>query len=122
MTTQSITSAHNYDPDGNPAGGFTSGTGFKINWQNGPLMVDGVRREPTGAFVEGLVVAAIDRLRFYQGEGKYASNPDRPLMETGKFRCRQNALAITHLEEALHWMQDRTAEREGRGVEGTHAV
>lgn len=38
----------------------------------------------------------------------------------GKFRCRENALAITHLEEAGHWLEHRQREREARGVEGTH--
>jgi hypothetical protein len=113
---QPITSSHHYDGAGNPAGGNTKGVGFNIVWQNGPLAIDGERKEPNGAFVEGIVLAAIDRMRFYQGEGKYASDT------AGRFRCRQNALAITHLEEALHWLQDRTAERESRGVEGTHTV
>jgi hypothetical protein len=26
------------------------------------------------------------------------------------------------MEEALHWLQTRTADREKRGVEGTHAL
>jgi len=33
--------------------------------------------------------------------------------------CRENALAITKLEEALHWLDHRTKDRERRGVEGT---
>jgi len=36
----------------------------------------------------------------------------------GKFRCRENSLAITKLEEALMWLERRTANREKRGVEG----
>lgn len=124
---QPITSTHFYDANGNPAGGHTSFTGCEIEWQNGPLAnPDGSRKDPNGAFVEGAIAAAIDRLRYYQGEGKYAAtagtDPEEGKGFPGKFRCRQNALAITHLEEALHWCQDRTAEREGRGVEGTHAV
>lgn len=122
---QPITSQHFYDENGNPAGGHTSFTGCEIEWQNGPLAnPDGTRNAPSGAFVEGVVAAAIDRMRYYQGEGKYAlqGTDTVPGVTPGKFRCRQNALAITHLEEALHWLQDRTAEREGRGVEGTHQV
>lgn len=104
---QEIKSQHNVDENGNPAGGNTWGVGIQIEWQNGPLAVDGVRKEPNGAFVEGVIQAALDRLQFYQ---------------SGKFACRENALAITKLEEALHWCQHRTANREKRGVEGTHAV
>jgi hypothetical protein len=36
----------------------------------------------------------------------------------GKFRCRENSLAITKLEEALMWLEKRTADRVARGVEG----
>lgn len=102
---QQITSNHILDENGKPAGGCTTGKGISISWQNGPLMVDGVRREQSGAFVEGVISAALDRLEWYQ---------------SGEFRCRENALAITKLEEALHWCQHRTAARELRGVEGTH--
>lgn len=35
-----------------------------------------------------------------------------------KFPCRQNALAITKLDEALHWLNDRRNDRTKRGVEG----
>lgn len=33
--------------------------------------------------------------------------------------CRENALVITKLEEALHWLDHRTKDRERRQVEGT---
>ena len=36
-----------------------------------------------------------------------------------KFPCRENSLAITKVEEALHWLQARTEDRTDRGVEGT---
>jgi hypothetical protein len=36
-----------------------------------------------------------------------------------KMPCRENALAITKLEEALMWLDRRTASRTARGVEGT---
>ena len=101
-------SAHHENVSGNPAGGTTRGTGFYIEWQNGPLMVNGTRVQPTGAFVEDVIAGAADRIRYYQ------------TASGGKFACRQNALAITKLEEALHWLHDRTEEREERGVEGTH--
>lgn len=35
-----------------------------------------------------------------------------------KFPCRENALAITKVEEALMWINKRTADRLARGVEG----
>ena len=38
----------------------------------------------------------------------------------GKFPCRENSLAITKLEEALMWLNKRTADRIKRGVKGTN--
>lgn len=37
-----------------------------------------------------------------------------------EFRCRENSMAITKLEEALLWLRKRTMGREKRGVEGKH--
>lgn len=102
---QPINEVHLTNDQGKPAGGMTSGTGIEIHWQNGPLGRDEDRLEPNGAFVEGVIDAGLGRLRFYQST---------------EFSCRENALAITKLEEALHWLGHRTAEREARGVEGTH--
>ena len=105
MAYHYISETHDSDALGRPHGGHTTGVGIDIAWQAGPLAVDGVRREPNGAFVEGVIEAALGRLEFYQ---------------QSEFRCRENALAITKLQEALHWCQHRTRDRERRGVEGTH--
>lgn len=105
---QNITENHEVDEDGNPAGGVTSGAGIYLQWQDGPLGRLPGRSEPNGAFVEGVIQAAIGRLQFYQ---KVAG---------GEFACRENAIAITKLEEALMWLEKRTADREARQVEGTH--
>lgn len=104
---QEIAVRNRVDANGNPAGGHVLGTGILIDWQNGPLSVDGVRRGPNGAFVEGVIEAAKQRLEHYQ---------------ESKFRCSENELAIQHLEAALEWLQSRTTDREARNVEGTHEV
>lgn len=39
-----------------------------------------------------------------------------------KFPCRENAIAITHIETALLWLNHRTANRKARGVEGQHTA
>lgn len=106
---QKISEQHRFDDNGNPAGGATTGIGILIDWQNGPLGRGADRKPPNGAFVEGIIQAAVGRLQFYQ---KAAG---------GKFACRENAIAITKLEEALMWCEKRTADREAREVEGTHA-
>ena len=105
-----IQETHEVDEDGNPAGGTTVGTGINVRWQNGPLGRGADRVPPNGAFIEDLLLAVIGRLRFYQ------------TASDGRFACRENALMLTHCEEALHWEQARTAAREEAGVEGTHAT
>ena len=101
-------SENNTDSDENPTGGYVRGVGLNIDWQDGPLGRGDDRQEPNGAFVETVIAAAKQRIEFYNE----ASN--------GRFRCRENSLAITKLEEALHWLNARTASREARAVEGLH--
>ncbi len=102
-----IVEEHKNDENGNPAGGETLGRGFKITWQNGPLSVDGVRREPTGAFVEDVIAAVIGRIEYYQ---------------KSRFHGIHNAVALGHLYAAAEALAERTRDRESRGVEGTHKV
>jgi hypothetical protein len=104
---QTVTHDHKSDSDGNPAGGHTEGVGLSIDWQNGPLAVDGTRREPNGAFVEGVIEAAIKRIEFYQAS---------------KFHCIHNAVALGHLQAAAEVLAERTRDREDRQVEGTHKL
>ncbi len=37
------------------------------------------------------------------------------------FPCRENSLTITKIEEAIHWQDARTKDRQKRGVEGINA-
>ena len=46
---------------------------------------------------------------------------DRMQYLQGKAACRENAIVITKLEEALMWLEKRTADRKARNVEGTPA-
>ena len=95
------------DENGNPGGGFVVGTGLDIIWQDGPLGRDADRVEPNGAFVETVISAAKQRIEYYQNS---------------KFNCRENAMAVTKLDEALLWLNKRTMDREERKVEGTHTA
>ena len=99
--------AYNYLEDGKPAGGCVDAIGLDIEWQNGPLGRVGTdeRVEPNGAFVETVIEAARQRIQWYNDNG---------------FACRENSLAITKLEEALHWLNARTQRRVSQNVEGTH--
>lgn len=84
--------------------GFPNGN-FTISFQNGPINADG--NGVNGLTHEILLAIVADRLRDFQ-KGPYA--------------CKANACALTHIEEAQHWLQQRTLERMRRGVEGTHTV
>jgi hypothetical protein len=107
---QGFAAANRVDADGNPAGGVVKGIGLTIHWQDGPLGRGADRREPNGAFVEDVIDAARQRIAFYQTACG------------GKFACRENAIALTKLDEALLWLDSRTREREAREVEGTHTA
>lgn len=84
---------HNYEVD------YEAG-GVVIHFQNGPIPENGVN----GVTQEVLLAIVIDRLRSFQA---------------GPYSCRENAIALTKTEEALHWLQSRTRARMQRGVEGT---
>lgn len=75
----------------------------EIHFQEGPIKECGVN----GVMNEDLLVMVIRRLEGFQNS---------------EFKCRENACAITKLEEALLWLRKRTMGRENRGVEGTHKV
>ena len=73
-----------------------------ILFQNGAIKdVGGVN----GVSQEALLAIVIDRLRGFQ---------------SGEFKTRENAVALTHLETALLWLHKRTIDRMNRGVEGTN--
>lgn len=76
-------------------------TCLKVLFQNGPIKEYGVN----GITQEALIAICIDRLRSFQA---------------GPFSCKENAVALTHLETALMWLQKRTLDRVRRGVEGTN--
>lgn len=104
---QGFNNNHFNDENNNPAGGCSYGVGFSISWQNGPLGRDEKRIKSNGAFVEDIIDVVIDRLNYYQ---------------ESKFNCNPNAIAIDCLKSALAALDNRTADREKRKVEGTHSV
>lgn len=71
---------------------FQNGARKEIGSQSGLLDVD-------------LLEIVRDRLRCFQA---------------GEFACRENACALTHIEEALMWMNKRVEDRAERGVLGTN--
>lgn len=73
-----------------------------IAFQNGP------RKDPNsihGVLDTDLLEIVRDRLKGFQ---------------SGEFSCRENACALTHIEEALMWMNRRVEDRIERQVLGTN--
>jgi len=88
-----------YDIDGGEA------VPTRLRFQDGPINADG--NGVNGITHEALLAVLADRLRGFQ---------------SGPYSCKANACALTHIEEAQHWLQQRAIERMRRGVEGTHTV
>ena len=86
-----------------PTGTLISRLVQPIVFQKGPIKESGVN----GIQNEDLIAIVIDRLQGFQG---------------GDFDCLDNQCAIVHLRAALTQLQNRTKEREKRGVEGTSAI
>ncbi len=86
------------DPLARPVGEY----GYVI-FQDGPVGNVGVN----GCQIEDLLVIIIDRLEKFQMD---------------LFACRENALALTKIQEALHWLDARTADRVERDVEGMNVL
>lgn len=80
-------------------GGRESGSQTALRFQNGSAQEVG----PNGVTNEAVLAVVIDRLKGFQ---------------QGELSCRENAIALTHLETALLWLQQRTRDRIERGVEG----
>lgn len=74
-----------------------------VQFQNGPIQESGVN----GISNEALAAIIEDRLLGFQ---------------SGPYACRENAIALTKLQECMMWLQRRTRERMARGVEGKHTV
>lgn len=71
-----------------------------IKFQNGPIRESG----PNGISNEALLAIVADRLEGFQ---------------SGQYACRENAIALTKIQLAMHWLHHRTRDRVQRGVEGT---
>jgi hypothetical protein len=74
-----------------------------IDFQEGPIKEYGIN----GVNNEDLILMVITRLQACQ---------DSP------YKCRENAMAITKLEECLMWLRKRTLDREVKGIEGTSKI
>lgn len=65
---------------------------------------EGLLTVSDGTTNEEVISVLIDRLQFLND----------------KFPCKENAMAITNLQQARMWLEERTKDRTSRGVEGKH--
>lgn len=72
---------------------------IKIQLQEGPIKENGVN----GCQIDDVLAVVVETIQGFNTA----------------FPCRENSLAITHLQEAQHWLEHRKRDREARGVEGT---
>ena len=70
-----------------------------LNFQNGGLKEVGAN----GITDQALLAIVLDRVRSFN---------------EGQFRCRENSIVITKLEEAMLWLEKRANDRARRNVEG----
>lgn len=77
-----------------------NGTETMIVFQNGPINESGIN----GLTQEVLLAIVQDRLQSFQA---------------GQYACRENAIALTHVETGMLWLHKRTLDRMQRNVEGT---
>jgi hypothetical protein len=95
---------HDYVIRLEPAPGYISqyNTDEHIRFQKGPR---NEQNSEHGVLDTDLLEIVRDRLISFQA---------------GEFACRENAIALTHIEEALLWMNKRVEDRAERNVLGTY--
>ena len=72
----------------------------EVQFQHGPRLLE---TSTPGATEAVLIAILIDRMEGFQD---------------GPFRCRENAIMLTKLQECMHWLRHRADERARRGVLG----
>ena len=74
----------------------------QITWQDGTIREAG----RNGVQVAEALEVVLNQLKGYQD----------------RFPCKENAMSITKIEEAILWQEKRTMDRIKRGVEGKHEI
>lgn len=75
---------------------------IKFTLQEGPIKENGMN----GCQIDRIIWAAATILRAFNKQ----------------FPCRENSCAITHLDEAMMWLEKRTKDREKRNAEGRNVL
>jgi hypothetical protein len=73
---------------------------LSVQFQKGPRNEPGSRE---GCLEAALLAIVAHRMRCFN---------------EGEYKCRENALVLTKIEEAIHWLKHRADDRKRRGVLG----
>jgi len=87
--------------DGSPA--HIQKSHIDIKFQLVPVKENGIN----GCQIDDIIQILIERIEGFQ---------------KGPFAGRENAIVITKLQEAQHWLEHRTRDRERRNVEETNTI
>jgi hypothetical protein len=82
---------------------YTATDGVILRFQNGGRNIEGSVSGLTG---EDLLEICRHRLQCFQ---------------SSDYACRENAIALTHIEEALMWLNKRVQDRAALGILGTNS-
>ncbi|MEH1777151.1 hypothetical protein [Nostoc sp.] len=101
-SNQLITINQNWTNDnGTHDGGVSTGTGFTISWQRGPINVAG----RNGAFLIEVLEACHSQLEYFQNSA---------------YSSQENIEALDYLEKCIKRLKSRRSRRETEGTLGTH--
>jgi hypothetical protein len=89
------------DDQGNHQGGVSTGIGYTISWQRGPLNVAG----RNGAFLIEVLGSCRDQLAYFQDSS---------------FACEENQATLDSLDQAIAHLVSRRDRRKEVGTLGTH--
>jgi hypothetical protein len=89
------------DDEGNHQGGVSTGIGYTISWQRGPLNVAG----RNGAFLIEVLSSCRDQLAYFQDSS---------------FVCEENQAALDRLDQSIAHLVSRRDRRKEVGTLGTH--
>jgi hypothetical protein len=87
-------------PDGTHDGGMSSGIGFTIAWQRGPLLEE----QRNGAVMLEVLGACRSQLEHFQNS---------------PYKCEENERALAYLEKAMTALIERQNRRKSEGTWGT---
>lgn len=99
---ESVVINQNWTNDnGTHNGGVSTGIGFTISWQRGPINEAG----RNGAFLIEVLQSCFNQLEYFQNSN---------------YSCQENVEALIHLQKCIELLESRRNRRLSTGTLGTH--